>query len=73
MAVNRPMTGSTTKHPAALFGSALSTGPDGVRINDPAALQTEAMDRLKLAVRWLSSVKTIAPLRTTPHCGVSQI
>lgn len=46
MAVNRPMTGSTTKHPAALFGSALSTGPDGVRINDPAGLQTEAMDRL---------------------------
>jgi fructose-bisphosphate aldolase, class II len=40
------MTGSTTKHPAALFGSALSTGPEGLRINDPAALRTDAMDRL---------------------------
>ncbi|HEU5218146.1 MAG TPA: class II fructose-bisphosphate aldolase, partial [Gemmatimonadales bacterium] len=40
------MTGSVTPHPARLFGAALSAGSAGVKILDPAALQSEAMDRL---------------------------
>lgn len=40
------MTGSLTQHAASLFGGALSVGPEGVRIHDRAALQSEAMDRL---------------------------
>jgi hypothetical protein len=37
------------------------------------APSTGASDRVKLAVRWLSSVNTIMPLLTTPHRAARQI
>src|SRR5207244_583690 len=48
---------------SASYGSRRPNWPAAATRRDPS---TGATDRLKLAVRWLSSVKTIAPLRITP-------